>query len=313
METEYFRIVFDTDISRAERQRYRCPKIGFLLNGEFVLKNKPKTAFILGKNCEGTYLTSDLSEMGSVIIAGEDGSPVIGDDESGKYNFTESLVAEYLVSTMPDEDRLILIGNRIDWFHCKDLPASYVTVIDDSNEALKSLNKLLYSELVDRYMLFENTEDDNQDSVQSIGDFNRVMKSRGEREMPYITVVINNLEDLMMKAPKEMEEAVSRLAELGKNVGINLVVCTRSVANDVLTEWMKTSIQTRIVFRLKSEAESIAVLDIAGAEGLNGRGDMLFLSDKGASVIRLQAALLGWDSMDNIIQHYIDEKSENDC
>lgn len=139
------------------------------------------------------------------------------------------------------------------------------------------------------------------------------MKSRGEREMPYITVVINDLEDLMMKAPKDIEEAVCRLAELGKNVGINLVVCTRSVANDVLTEWMKTSIQARIVFRLKNEAESIAVLDIVGAEGLNGRGDMLFLSDKGASVIRLQAALLGWDSMDNIIQHYIDEKSENDC
>ncbi len=95
-----------------------------------------------------------------MIIAGEDGSPVIGDDESGRYNFTESLVAEYLANTMPDEDRMILIGSRIDWFHCRDLPAPYVTVIDDVNEAMKSLNKLLYSDLVDRFMLFESTEDD---------------------------------------------------------------------------------------------------------------------------------------------------------
>ena len=310
MEPEYFWTVYDTDISPEERRKYRCAKIGFLLNGGFILKNKPKTAFILGKNSEGTYLTSDLSELGSVVIAGEDGSPVIGDDECGRYIFTESLVAEYMVNTMADEDRLILIGSRIDWVHCKELPESYVTVIDDPDEALKSLNKLLYSELVDRYMLFENTEDDYQDSVQSIGSFNRLMKTRGEKEMPYITVVINNLEDLMMKAPEDMEEAICRLANMGKTVGINLVVCTRSVADNVLTEWMKASIQARIAFRLKSEDESISVLGTSGAEALKGRGDMLFLPGKGASTIRLQAALLGWDSMDNIIQHYIELKNE---
>ncbi len=160
MNPEYFWTVYDFDISKEERIRFHGTKIGFLLNKVFVLKNKPKTSFILGKNSEGTYLTTDLSELGSVIIAGEDGSSVIGDDESGRYNFTESLVAEYLANTMPDEDRMILIGSRIDWFHCRDLPVPYVTVIDDVNEAIKSLNKLLYSDLVDRFMLFESTEDD---------------------------------------------------------------------------------------------------------------------------------------------------------
>lgn len=308
MESEYFWTVYENDISKEERIRYRGAKIGFLLDGGFVLKNKPKTAFILGKSSDGTYLTSDLSNVGSMIIAGEDGSPVIGDDESGRYNFTESLVAEYLVNTMPDEDRLILIGSRIDWFRYKDLPAPYVTVIDDPNEALKALNKLLFSELVDRYLIFENTEDDYQDPVQSIGSFNRLMKSRGEKEMPYITVVINNLEDLMMNAPEDTEEAICRLANMGKLVGINLIVCTRDVSNGVLTDWMKTSIHARIAFRLKSEAESIAVLDTVGAEALNGRGDMLFLSDKNASVIRLQTVRLGLDSMDNIIWHFTDMK-----
>lgn len=310
MEPEYFWTVYDTDISPEEMRKYRCAKIGFLLDGGFVLKNKPKTAFILGKNSEGTYLTSDLSEVGSMIIAGEDGSPAIGDDESGRYNFTESLVAEYLVNTMADEDRLILIGSRIDWIHCKELPAPYVTVIDNPNEALKALNKLLYSELVDRYMLFESTEDDYQDPVQSIESFNSLMKTRAEKEMPYITVVINNLEELMMNASDDTEEAICRLANMGKLVGINLVVCTRDVSNGVLTDWMKTSIQTRIAFRLKSEDESISVLGTSGAEALKGRGDMLFLPGKGASTIRLQAALLGWDSMDNIIQHYIELKNE---
>ena len=126
MEPEYFSTVYDFDISKEERARYHGTKIGFLLGEGFVLKNKPRTTFVLGKDTEGKYLTADLAELGSLIIVGEDGSPIIGDDKSGRFNYIESLVAEYLVNTMANEDRLILIGNRIDWYHCRDLPTSYV-------------------------------------------------------------------------------------------------------------------------------------------------------------------------------------------
>ncbi len=139
-------------------------------------------------------------------------------------------------------------------------------------------------------------------------EFNRLMKNRGEKEMPYITVVINNLEELMMRAPEDVEEALCRLANLGKTVGICLVVCTRDVTERVLTDRMKKNIKAKIAFKLKGEDESIAVLGTPGAETLNGRGDMMFCSGKGDSVIRLQAALLGFDSMDNIIWHYAEMK-----
>ena len=312
MEPEYFWTVYENDISKEEYIRYHGAKIGFLLDEGFVLKNKPKTTFVLGKNSEDTYLTFDLSEMGSVVIAGEDGSPGFGNDESGRYNFMESLVAEYLVNTMIDDDQLILIGSRVDWFHCKGLPTPCVTVIDEPNEALKSLNNILCSDLVDRYLLFENTEDDYKTPIRSIREYNHLMKERGEKEIQYIVIVINNLEELMRKAPADTEEAICQLANLGKPVGIYLIICTRDVSDYVLTEWIKKSISNRIVFRLKSKDESIAVLKNSGAEMLKGRGDMLFSSDEGENIIRLQAALLGSDSMDNIIWHYTEMKKKLD-
>ncbi len=308
MEADYFWTVYDLDISEEERSRFHGIKVGFLLDEGFVLKNKPKTAFVLGKNSTGKYLTSDIAELGSVIIAGGDGSPLYGDDKSGRYNFTESIVAEYLVETMPNDDRLILIGNRIDWFNYKELPAPYVTVIDEPTEALQVLNKLLCSELVDRRMRFEDTWDEDQNPIRSIGAYNRLMKERGEKELPYILVVINNLEELIKKNREETEEVICRLADLGKTVGVCLVVCTRTVSVEVLTDWMKRSIPAKIVFRLKNEEESVAVLGISGAETLNGKGDMLFSSGKENSILHLQAALLGSDSMDEIIRFYTEKK-----
>ena len=310
MEPEYIWTAYDFDIPRNELIKYRGKKIGFLLNEGFVLKNKPKTSFILGRNSEGKYLTYDLSELGSVLIAGEDGSPLLGDDMSGRYNFTESLVMEYLVNTMPDEDRLILIGNRSDWFHYRELPSPFVKVIDDPVIALESLNKLLYRELVDRHILFENTEDALQDPVGSIREFNNLIKKKGGKEMPYIMVVINELEDLMGKNCPDMEETIGRLANLGKSVGIFLVICTRKVSGDILTEWIKKNIPARIVFRLKNKEDSITMLETPGAEDLKGRGDMLFQSDKGKPVMHLQAALLGMESMDYIIWHYTKMKKD---
>ncbi len=310
MKPEYFWTVVDFDISKVERARYHGVKTGFLLDEGFVLKNKPKTEFVLGKNTEEKYMTADLAELGSVIIAGEDGSPIIGDDKSGRFNFTESIVAEYLVGTMPDEDRLILIGSRIDWFHCKDLPSSYVTVIDNPGTAVETMNKLLYNELMDRYKLFEHTEDENLNKVKCIEEYNRIMKKRSDKEMPYIVVVINELEELMKHDSEAAEEAIYRLAELGRSVGIFLVVGTRHPVGNVLTERIKKAIPVRIAFKMKDEKDSIAVMGIPGAEVLNGNGDMLFHKDSKHQLMHLQAALLGSENMDNIIWQYIELKKD---
>ena len=170
------------------------------------------------------------------------------------------------------------------------------------------MNNLLYNELVDRYMLFDHTEDEKQDPVGWIEAFNRIMKKRGDKEMPYIMVVINELEELMRRNPEDTEEAIYRLAKLGRSLGIFLVVCTRHPEDNVLTERIKKGIPAKIAFRLKDEKESIAILGSSGAETLAGKGDLLFHLDKRHPIMHLQAALLGLESMDNIIWHYIELK-----
>ncbi len=242
-------------------------------------------AFALGLSSEGAPLCANLAAMPHLLVAGA--------TNSGKSVMVHSLIASILFKRRPDEVKFLLIDPKrielslyegIPHLYDPKMPAKDVRVITNAKEAAKSL-KALVRVMEGRYERFQAYR------ARDIAAFNEEAAARGEDGVFHIVVVIDELADLMVVARDVVEDSIQRLTQMARAVGIHIVLATQRPSVDVITGVIKANLPTRIALRVASKVDSKVILDSVGAEALQGRGDMLFLSP-GADLARIQGCFV---------------------
>jgi DNA segregation ATPase FtsK/SpoIIIE, S-DNA-T family len=230
----------------------------------------------LGKDISGNAVWTDLARMPHLLIAGTTGS--------GKSGCINTILSSILLRATPDEVRMILIDpKRIELGFYESIPHLLTPVVSSPKTAAAALANVV-GEMERRY------ERMSQVRARSLPEMNRALRGRGEKQLPYLLVVIDELADLMMISPQEVEDAVIRLAQKSRAVGIHLVLATQRPSVDVITGMIKANVPSRIAFAVSSQTDSRVILDQAGAESLLGQGDMLFKPLGTSRLQRLQGA-----------------------
>lgn len=253
----------------------------------FSQNDSPLTA-VLGLDISGKPVVTDLKEMPHGLIAGATGS--------GKSVCINSIIVSLLYKAKPDEVKLLLIDPKmVELASYNHIPHLVSPVITDVKAATASL-KWAVEEMERRYELFAYA------SVRDLNRYNELAKESGKR-LPYIVIVIDELADLMMMAPADVEESICRIAQKARACGIHLLIATQRPSVDVITGLIKANVPTRIAFSVSSQVDSRTVIDIGGAEKLLGRGDMLFLENGTSKPVRLQGTFVSDDEIDLVIEH----------
>ena len=230
----------------------------------------------LGKDIAGNAVWTDLARMPHLLIAGTTGS--------GKSGCINTILSSVLLRATPDDARLILIDpKRIELSLYESIPHLLTPVVSNPKEAAIVLGNVL-AEMERRYELLSTVR------ARNLPEANRAFRSRGEETLPYLLVVIDELADLMMISPQQVEDAVIRLAQKSRAVGVHLVLATQRPSVDVITGMIKANVPSRIAFAVSSQTDSRVILDQAGAESLLGQGDMLFKPLGTSRLQRLQGA-----------------------
>jgi DNA segregation ATPase FtsK/SpoIIIE, S-DNA-T family len=232
----------------------------------------------LGKDISGAAVWTDLARMPHILIAGTTGS--------GKSGCINTILTSILLRATPDDVRLILIDpKRIELGYYEGLPHLLTPVVSSPKEASAVLANVV-TEMERRYERLSRLR------ARSLPEANRALRKRGEEELPYLLVVIDELADLMMVSPQEVEDAVIRLAQKSRAVGIHLVLATQRPSVDVITGMIKANVPSRIAFAVSSQTDSRVILDANGAESLLGQGDMLFKPLGTSRLQRVQGAFV---------------------
>jgi S-DNA-T family DNA segregation ATPase FtsK/SpoIIIE len=230
----------------------------------------------LGKDISGTAVWTDLARMPHLLIAGTTGS--------GKSGCINTLLTSVLLRSTPDEVRMILIDpKRIELGFYESIPHLLTPVVSSPKQAAAALTNVV-AEMERRYEKLSMVR------ARNLAEANRVLRQRGEGTLPYLLVVIDELADLMMISPQDVEDAVIRLAQKSRAVGIHLVLATQRPSVDVITGMIKANVPSRIAFAVSSQTDSRVILDQAGAESLLGQGDMLFKPLGTSRLQRVQGA-----------------------
>ncbi|MGA3371302.1 MAG: DNA translocase FtsK [Terracidiphilus sp.] len=257
------------------------------IESEEFHKAKSRLTMAMGKDINGLIRTADLAEMPHVLIAGSTGS--------GKSVAINAMIMSLLYRTTPAQVRLILVDpKRVELGMYAGVPHLFTPIITDPKLAANALRNAV-REMERRYRVLAGR------SVRNIDQYNKtfegVMPSLfddGEEEqpLPYIVIIIDELADLMMLDRANVEESITRLAQMSRAVGIHLILATQRPSVDVITGLIKANISSRISFRLATKVDSRTILDANGAEALLGRGDMLFLPPRTSRLMRLHAPLV---------------------
>ena len=230
----------------------------------------------LGKDVAGNVVAADLTSMPHLLIAGTTGA--------GKSVCINDILTCFLLNMTPDELRLILVDpKRVELTSYNGIPHLLAPVIVDAEHVVGALQWML-REMDNRYRKFSESHSRN------IGDYNAYCARIGEKKLPYLLIVIDELADLMMLAPDETERAITRLAQLARATGIHLIIATQRPSTDILTGLIKANFPARIAFAVASSVDSRVILDQPGAERLLGRGDMLFQAPDASAPVRIQGA-----------------------
>jgi DNA segregation ATPase FtsK/SpoIIIE, S-DNA-T family len=257
-------------------------------------------AIALGKTIDGLNYVADLAKMPHLLIAGATGA--------GKSVGVNSLVVSILYKARPDEVKFIMVDpKRLELGLYADIPHLATPIITDPKRAAISL-KWAVSEMERRYKELAGW------SVRNIDSFNAEVKKRNAAEhfddngdpwktLPYIVIIIDELADLMMVSGKEVEESITRLAQMARAVGIHLVLATQRPSVDVITGLIKANFPARISFRVSSKVDSRTIIDANGAERLLGRGDMLFLPPGTSQIVRVHGAYVDEKEIGKIVDH----------
>ena len=257
-------------------------------------KSVSKIAVGLGKDNSGRYIVADIAKMPHVLIAGQTGS--------GKSVCINSIITSILFRATPDEVRLILIDPKmVELSIYNDIPHLVCPVVTDCKKAASALDWAV-AEMSMRYKRFAER------GVRDIKGYNKVL-SEGEKPMPQMVIIIDELADLMMVAPGEVEDSICRLAQLARAAGMHLVIATQRPSVNVVTGIIKANIPTRIAFCVASQVDSRTMIDHGGAEKLLGNGDMLFVPSGINKPMRVQGAWVSDEEVHAIVE-YIKERSE---
>jgi len=252
----------------------------------------------LGKDISGAAVWTDLARMPHLLIAGTTGS--------GKSGCLNAVLTSVLLRATPDDVRLILIDpKRIELSHFESVPHLLTPVVSSPKEASAVLANCL-AEMERRYERLSSVR------ARNINEANRAFRQRGEPTLPYVLVVIDELADLMMVAPQAVEDAVIRLAQKSRAVGIHLVLATQRPSVDVITGMIKANVPSRIAFAVSSQTDSRVILDSGGAESLLGQGDMLFKPLGTSRLQRVQGAYVSEEEIALVVEQTRQREQELD-
>lgn len=264
--------------------------------GDFDVEDNDLTV-ALGKNLFGKPIYAKINEMPHVLIAGATGS--------GKSVCINTIIMSLIFRYSPEDVEFIMIDpKRVELSIYNGIPhLKGRKVVYDSARATNSLDYAV-REMVDRYEKFAKNK------VRDIASYNELILKRGDKKMPFLVVIVDELSDLMMESSKEVENHITRLAQMGRAAGVHLIIATQRPSVDVITGVIKANIPSRISFQVSSAIDSRTILDMSGAEKLLGKGDMLYYPSKFPKPMRVQGAFVGDKEVERVVA-YIKNQNED--
>lgn len=260
-----------------------------LLESDAFQQHPSKLAFALGQDIAGNPIVTDIAKMPHLLIAGATGS--------GKSVCINTLITSILYKADPKEVKLLLVDPKVvELSVYNGIPHLLIPVVTDPKKASSALNWAV-REMLQRYNDFA------AHGVRDIKGFNKMMEEKGDEKgkMPQIVIIIDELADLMMAAPGEVEDAICRLAQMARAAGMHLIIATQRPSVDVITGVIKANIPSRLAFAVSSGIDSRTILDMVGAEKLLGKGDMLFYPSGQSKPSRLQGAFVTDQEVEAIV------------
>lgn len=263
---------------------------------EFTNTNK-NLAFALGKDITGKCIVGDLSKMPHMLIAGATGS--------GKSVCINSLIISLLYKYSPEQVKLLMVDPKVvELSVYNGIPHLLIPVVTDPKKAAGALNWAV-NEMNKRYNLF------SQMKVKNIESYNKLFdKGEIQEKLPYIVVIVDELADLMMACPNDVEDYICRLAQMARAAGMHLIIATQRPSVDVITGVIKANIPSRVSFAVSSGTDSRTILDQVGAEKLLGRGDMLYYPIGENKPVRVQGAFISEEEVENVVE-FIKQSDED--
>lgn len=257
-----------------------------VLNSSVMKKQRSKLAVALGLNVAGEVIVADIAAMPHVLIAGSTGS--------GKSVCLNTFISSILFRAAPDEVKFIMVDpKRVELTGYNDIPHLLSPVIVEPDKVLAAL-KWAVQEMNQRYKIFAEVGARNIESYNQLSGF---------QSMPYIVIIIDELADIMLFAPREVEEAITKLAQMARATGMHLVLATQRPSVDVLTGLIKANVPSRIAFNVASMVDSRVILDSPGAEKLLGKGDMLYIPPSQSKPTRIQGTYVSDSEINNLIDY----------
>ena len=257
-----------------------------MMESDTMKSSSSKLAVVLGLDVSGKALITEIGRMPHVLIAGQTGS--------GKSVCINTFLASLLLRTTPSEVKLILVDpKRVELTSYNGIPHLLTSVIFEPEKVVSALRWIL-SEMDRRYKLFAQAGARNIDSYNEMSGF---------QALPFIVLVIDELADIILFSPVEVEDSVTRIAQMSRATGIHMVLATQRPSVNVITGLIKANIPCRIAFAVASQVDSRVILDTQGAEKLLGRGDMLYLPPEQAKPIRIQGAFIGDKEINSLVSY----------
>jgi len=259
-----------------------------------------KLLFALGRDISGNIIEGELNKMPHILIAGATGS--------GKSVCINGIIASILMRAKPSEVKMMMIDpKKVELNVYNGIPHLLTPVVTDPKKASMALKKVV-AEMEYRYELFSDSGTRNLEGYNSYIQKNNELTDEDKSTLPYIVVLVDELADLMMVASKDVEDSITRLAQMARAAGIHLIIATQRPSVDVITGVIKANIPSRIAFSVSSQIDSRTILDSGGAEKLLGRGDMLYIPVGMSKPIRVQGAFLSDEEVERIVTHCIEQQ-----
>jgi DNA segregation ATPase FtsK/SpoIIIE, S-DNA-T family len=268
-----------------------------VIDSEEFSNSRKNLAFCLGKDIAGNCVVSDLTKMPHLLIAGATGS--------GKSVCINTLIISLLYKYSPESVKLLMIDPKVVELNVYNgIPHLLIPVVTDPKKAAGALNWAV-NEMTRRYKLFA------ENGVRNIEGYNELAnKGRINEKLPLIVIIVDELADLMMVCPNDIEDYIGRLAQMARAAGMHLVIATQRPSVDVITGVIKANIPSRISFAVSSQIDSRTILDSSGAEKLLGKGDMLFYPVGESKPLRIQGAFISEEEVEKVVGFIKSQKSD---